>query len=149
MHTFYSYLLFICTILFSTHAQSQTPDTTWKRGGTGIADTSDTFFMTLDQVATFPGGEEAWFRFLSENMPYPSGAREKGVEGTVHVRFVIERDGTVTRVEVEASTARELDQAALDAVRGSPDWIPAMHNGQAVRSIMVLPITFRLERTSN
>jgi len=149
MHTFCSVFLLFCLILLSGHSKSQTPDSAKVPEAKGISDTSDTFYMSLDQKATFPGGEEAWFRFLAVNMEYPAIAREKGIEGTVHVRFIIERDGSVSRVEVERTTARELNQAALDAVRRSPPWNPASNRGEAVRSIMVIPVTFRLDKIPN
>jgi periplasmic protein TonB len=77
---------------------------------------------------------------------YPAAAMRRGVTGTVLVRVEVGADGLPTDVQVaQRSGSRELDRAAVDAVR---DWrfMPGQRDGQPVASVVTIPIDFSLER---
>ena len=94
--------------------------------------------------AEFKGGMEAWYAYLRTNLAYPKQAQKIGIEGTVLVRFVINTDGSIQDVEVVRSVDELLDRAALEVIKNSPDWKPAIHQGRPVRSRMTIPIKFKL-----
>jgi protein TonB len=94
--------------------------------------------------AEFKGGMEAWYNYLRTNLAYPKQAQKIGIEGTVLVRFVINTDGSIQDVEVVRSVDDLLDSAALEVIKNSPDWKPAVHQGRPVRSRMTIPIKFKL-----
>lgn len=97
-----------------------------------------------EQVAGFPGGEEALYKFLSENLHYPQEAADNGISGWVFVEFVVEKDGTITDVQVVRSVEESLDKAAVDVVKAMPKWIPAKSEGASIRSYFTIPIIFKL-----
>ena len=79
-------------------------------------------------------------------LKYPDQAVKDGIQGTVHVSFVIDKDGKVRDVEVVKSADPLLDAEAVKVISASPKWRPARVNGQKVSSSMTLPVEFRLEK---
>lgn len=81
-------------------------------------------------------------------LKYPAEAVKNGIQGTVQVNFVIDKDGKVRDVEVVKSVDPLLDAEAVKVISASPKWRPARVNGQKVNSSMTLPVEFRLEKKS-
>ncbi len=104
----------------------------------------DVIFTVVEDQPSFPGGEEARIRFLQENLRYPQMAREAGIQGTVFVTFVVERDGSVTDVRVLRGIGGGCDEEAVRVVRNMPNWQPGRQRGQAVRVQFNMPIRFVL-----
>jgi periplasmic protein TonB len=104
----------------------------------------DVIFTVVEDQPGFPGGDEARMRFLQENLRYPTMAREAGIQGTVFVTFVVERDGSVTDVRVLRGIGGGLDEEAVRVVRMMPRWNPGRQRGQAVRVQFNMPIRFVL-----
>lgn len=102
-------------------------------------------YDAVEQQAVFPGGQAALMIWISENLIYPVAAQENGVQGRVIVRFVIEKDGTVTNPVVVRSVDPDLDKEALRLVKKMPKWQPGKLNGVVVRSNFYLPVTFKLQ----
>lgn len=94
---------------------------------------------------SFPGGDVACMKWLSENVKYPAEAVEKGIKGRVIVQFVVTKDGKITDAEVARSVDPLLDAEALRAIRSMPDWEPAQRDGQNITVKYTLPITFSLQ----
>ena len=92
----------------------------------------------------FPGGMEALYKYLAENIHYPEQAKKDGVQGRVFVRFVIEADGTVTGAEVLRGIGGGCDEEAVHVVKAMPKWKPGTVDGKPVRVQYNLPITFKL-----
>jgi protein TonB len=82
---------------------------------------------------------------VSRNVVYPKKARQKGIEGKVYVRFIIEKDGYVSNVEVVRSVDPELDAEAARVIKMLPRMAPAKVNGKPVRITYTIPINFRLK----
>ena len=99
----------------------------------------------VEQMPMFPGGPEALFNYLSENITYPKECEDVCVQGRVVVTFVVEKDGSVTNAEVVKSVYPPLDEEALRVVKGMPKWIPGMMNGEPTRVKYTVPVSFRLE----
>ena len=102
-------------------------------------------FDVVEQMPSFPGGNEALMKFLQENVKYPVVAQENGVQGRVVVSFVVERDGSITDVKVVRSVDPSLDKEATRVVKSMPRWIPGKQNGAAVRVKYNVPVSFRLQ----
>ena len=102
-------------------------------------------FDVVEVMPTFPGGQQALFEWLSKNIKYPVVAEENGVQGRVIVTFVVERNGSITDVQVAKSVDPSLDKEAVRVVKAMPHWIPGKQNGSAVRVKFTVPVTFRLQ----
>ncbi len=102
-------------------------------------------FDVVEQMPSFPGGQTALMEYLSKNVKYPVVAQENGVQGRVVVSFVVEKDGSVTDVQVVRSVDPSLDREAVRVISSMPKWIPGKQNGQAVRVKYNVPVSFRLQ----
>lgn len=102
-------------------------------------------FDVVEQMPSFPGGQSALMSYLANNIKYPVVAQENGVQGRVVVSFVVERDGSITDVQVVRSVDPSLDREAQRVVKSMPKWIPGKQNGQAVRVKYNVPVSFRLQ----
>jgi periplasmic protein TonB len=92
----------------------------------------------------FPGGTGALMKFLAEAIRYPPIARERGIQGIVFVSFVIERDGSVSNVEVLRGIGGGCDEEAVRVVETMPRWEPGRQAGKTVRVSYNLPMRFIL-----
>ena len=101
-------------------------------------------FQVVEEMPSYPGGDEAFYKFLGDNLQYPTRALEAGIEGKVLVGFVVEPDGRITHVEVVRSKAQVLDEEAVRVVKAMPKWKPGKQRGKAVRVAYRVPITFTL-----
>ena len=100
----------------------------------------------LEVMPEFIGGEEAFYKFLQENLTYPKFARQAGIEGRVLVGFIVEKDGSLTNFTVTKSAAPILDEEALRVIKMMPKWIPGKHQGKDVRVQYQIPVSFTLEK---
>lgn len=102
-------------------------------------------FDVVEQMPSFPGGNGALMQYLANNIKYPVVAQENGVQGRVIVSFVVEKDGSITDVNVVRSVDPSLDREAQRVVRSMPRWNPGKQNGSAVRVKYNVPVSFRLQ----
>ncbi len=101
-------------------------------------------FTSVEQVPAFPGGLDAFGRYLQKNIRYPAVARENGTQGRVIVSFVCERDGSLTDVKVARGIGDGCDEEAVRVIKASPKWKPGIQNGRPVRVAYSVPISFTL-----
>lgn len=106
----------------------------------------DTLFSVAETQAEFPNGLPALMKFLQNNVSYPKSARWRGVEGLVHVTFVVGKDGNLSEFKVTKRVNPDLDQEALRVVMMYPRWTPGRTNGKPVKSHFTQPISFRLAK---
>lgn len=99
-------------------------------------------FDIAEQMPSFKGNVNQW---LASNLSYPAVAAENGVQGRVIVQFVVEKDGSVSNVQVVRSVDPALDREAVRVVKSMPRWNPGMNNGQPARVKYTLPVTFKLQ----
>lgn len=103
-------------------------------------------FIIVEDMPSFNGeGLNAFTRYVQQTIKYPLIAMENGIEGTVFLRFVVEKDGSVNRVEVLRGVDPVLDEAALAAVEKAPRWEPGKQRGKPVRVSCTVPILFSLD----
>lgn len=101
-------------------------------------------FMYVEQMPTFPGGQEAMYTYLYKELEYPALAKENGVSGTVIVQFVVSKEGEIQKPKVARSLGDGCNEESLRIVSTMPKWNPAMHNGRTVPVTFTLPIKFTL-----
>lgn len=101
-------------------------------------------FIVVEDDPEYPGGEAARIKFLLENIEYPQIARETGIEGTVYLTFVIERNGSITDVRIRRGIGGGCDEEAVRVVNIMPKWIPGKQRGKPVRVQFNMPIKFTL-----
>lgn len=106
---------------------------------------TDEVFKVVEVEPEFPGGVEALYKYLAENIKYPVMAKNNKVEGRVYITFVIEKDGTVSDAKVLRSVNEELDAEALRVINAMPKWKPGMQRGVPVRVQYNIPINFKLQ----
>ncbi len=102
-------------------------------------------FTVVEQMPMFPGGNGALMGYLRDNIHYPTVAAENGVQGRVVVGFVVERDGSITDVNILRGVDPSLDREAMRVVKSMPKWTPGKQNGSAVRVKYQVPVSFRLQ----
>ena len=93
----------------------------------------------------FPGGMEAFYKYLAENIHYPEQAKKEQLQGRVFVTFVVEKDGSISDAKVLRGIGGGCDEEALRVVNAMPKWTPGKMRGEVVRVNYNLPITFRLQ----
>ena len=103
-------------------------------------------YELTEKLAMFPGGEEKLYQFLNMNIQYPEEASEKNIEGLVSVRFVIEKDGTITNPQIIFDIGSGCGKEVMRVIGLMPKWVPAEHNGQIVRSYSTIPVRFDLAK---
>ena len=103
----------------------------------------DVVYYGAEVKPEFPGGKEALLMYLKRSIRYPTVSLERGAQGSVVVQFVVDKDGSITDIEVIKSVDPDLDKEAIRVVQGMPKWVPGMQNGKPVRAKYTLPITFK------
>ncbi len=129
---------------------------TWKRWSFDNTKKPDRYYPDENFVAKtrsttpakFPGGMAALQKLMADSLKYPQEAKERGLEGTVYVTFVIDATGEVSRPEVTEGNHYLLNDEALRFVSSMPTWTPASKNGISVDSSFIMPITFNLGNRS-
>ena len=102
-------------------------------------------FDVVEEMPQYPGGPQALFKFLSENVKYPAEAEKAGIQGRVIATFVVEKDGSISNAKVVKSVDPLLDAEALRVIGAMPNWKPGMQNGKIVRVKYTIPLSFHLD----
>lgn len=113
-------------------------------GGEAVEDTQEIFYH-VEESPEYPGGMDQIGKFIGKTLRYPPMARENGVQGRVTVSFVVEKDGSISDVQVLRGIGSGCDEEAVRVVKAMPKWKPGKQNGKAVRVHFNLPIMFRLD----
>lgn len=105
---------------------------------------NDMVFDVVEVMPQFPGGQIAMLKYIMENMKYPEQAMKEGIQGRVAVRFIVEKDGSISDVKPILSVHPLLNKEAVRVVKSMPKWSPGKHNGKPVRVRFNLPVMFKL-----
>ncbi len=105
---------------------------------------TDKVYEVCEQMPTFPGGDAALMKYLSENVKYPALAIKAQEQGRVVVSFTVEKDGAISDVKVARSVTPSLDAEAVRVVKAMPKWTPGKQDGQLVRVRYNVPVSFKL-----
>ena len=114
-------------------------------GGTATPDEEPDVYTVVEQQPTFPGGEAALLRYVSEHVKYPAIAQEQEIQGTVVLRFVVLEDGSVGDVVIQRGLDPSCDREAVRVVKSLPRFIPGRQQGRPVKVWFTLPIRFFIQ----
>jgi protein TonB len=100
-------------------------------------------YTKVEQMPEFPGGVTELLNFLHNNLTYPKveGTCYVGMPGRVTCRFVVEKDGTISNIEVLKGVDPMLNKDAIRVIELMPKWIPGKQDGKIVRVYFILPIS--------
>ncbi len=110
-----------------------------------VEEEDNVVFQVVEKMPSFPGGDAALMKYLSDNVKYPVIAQENGVSGRVICQFVVNRDGSIVDIEVVRSVDASLDKEAVRVIKSMPKWSPGQQRGKPVRVKYTLPVNFRLQ----
>lgn len=111
-----------------------------------VEEVTEEIFVVVEEQPEYPGGNAAMMKFLSDNIKYPVIAQENGIQGRVITNFVVERDGSITDVQVVRGVDPSLDKEAVRVIQSMPKWKPGKQRGSPVRVRFTLPVVFRLQQ---
>ncbi len=104
----------------------------------------DEFFMVVENMPEFPGGDLGLMKYIQKNVRYPAIAKEYNITGKVYVSFIVDKQGKVTNVKVVRGVDKNLDAEAVRVVKSLPKYKPGKQRGKAVRVMFTIPINFTL-----
>ena len=103
-------------------------------------------FVKVEEMPSFQGGDLQTFRnWVQGKVRYPQIAQENNISGRVFLMFVVERDGTLTNIQVLQTPDSSLSDEAIRVLKTSPKWKPGKQRNQTVRVKYTLPIDFRIQ----
>ena len=102
-------------------------------------------FQIVEEMPSFPGGEQKLLEYVAKNTKYPQIARESGIQGRVFIGFVVEPDGSISNVKVLRGIGGGCDEEAVRVIKSLPKWKPGKQRGKAVRVSYQIPVNFKLQ----
>ena len=105
---------------------------------------NDKVYDVVGVSPTFPGGDAEMAAFIQETFEYPEISRDMGEQGTVYVRFVVSKDGSIRDAEVVKGVSPAIDKEAIRVVKKMPKWNPGEQAGKPVSVWFTIPIRARL-----
>jgi periplasmic protein TonB len=107
---------------------------------------SNEIFINVDELPVFTGGDSALLDFITKNTIYPENAKKNNIEGKVIVKFVVEKDCSISNAEIVKSVDPLIDAEAVKVVSSLPKFEkPGKIAGKPVRTQYGIPITFNLK----
>ena len=129
-------LLALALFAFSqTEAQTEPPAPEKRTGKPEL-------FQTVEKQPEFPGGSDAMFKFIAQNINYPPLARNNGISGSVIASFVVEKDGSISGIEVLRDIGGGCGDEVKRVISMMPKWKPGEYQGQIVKVRYTLPVRF-------
>ena len=125
--------LFITTIVSAQNAENQLPD-----------HSNSAVYEMVEQEASFPGSYDHFLEYIQNNLHYPEKALKDSIQGTVIITCVVNEDGSLSDFKIQKGIP-ELNEEALQVLKNSPKWIPGKMNGKSVKSMVRVPIVFKLQ----
>jgi TonB family protein len=105
---------------------------------------NDTVYNQTKEMPVYPGGHEALQKFKTENIKYLPELKSLGIEGTVLVRFWIEKNGSVSNIKILQGVSPSLDAEAIRVTKLMPAWEPGKENGKPVKFLSMTNFDFLL-----
>ena len=103
-------------------------------------------FVKVEKMPSFKGGDLMTFRnWVMERIRYPQIAQENNITGRVLLGFVIEKDGSLTNIQVLQTPDSSLSDEAIRVLKTSPKWTPGKQGNKTVRVKYTLPVEFRIQ----
>lgn len=111
-----------------------------------VVDTNDNplNFRVVQDLPQFPGGAAAFMKWLTSNLTYPPFAKMRKIQGKVLVQFIVNTDGSISDIKVAKSLEPNCDNEAMRVMHKMPNWKPGIQNDKPCRTMVAVPIVFRL-----
>ena len=106
---------------------------------------ADSVYTLVDTMPKFPGGKRALMNYLANNIKYPEQAKKDSIQGRVFIKFIVEKDGSVSHVKLLRGIGGGCDTEAMRVVSNMPKWEPGLKDGKPVRISYNIPIKFLLD----
>lgn len=129
-----------------TSATEKTPLDTTTKAETDSVFMADSLVNLPDSIPQFPGGPGWMKKFIKDNLQYPWAELEAGIEGSVVVGFVIDKDGSIEDVEIKKGKSIFMNNEAERIISMMPKWLPAKRKGKPVKMGVVIAINFELPK---
>jgi TonB family protein len=104
--------------------------------------THDKVFTKMEKAPAYPGGSEAWTKYLQKNLRYPDEAFDLQIEGKVEVQFVVSKTGKIGDIKVVQSPHISLSKEAMRLISAGGNWIPGQQNNLLVNARVTQTIQF-------
>ncbi|MFZ1750247.1 MAG: energy transducer TonB [Saprospiraceae bacterium] len=122
---------------------------------------NEVIYKVVEQMPRFPGCEhlnsdkerdecakQKMLDYIYKNLVYPPEAKNKNTQGQVVLQFIIEKDGTITHINIRRDIGDGCGKAAVDVIETmnhmSEKWVSGEQRGRPVRVLYTLPVKFRL-----
>jgi TonB family protein len=135
-------LFFLLTLAFSGFSQVGDGVLVPRQNGIDTAQV----WETVQEQPEFPGGIKELYKYLVDNLKYPVSEKENGIQGKVFVKFIVEKEGSITGITILKGVpgGSGFDKEAIRVIQAMPPWKPGKQNGHVVRCYSILPIKFAL-----
>jgi protein TonB len=100
--------------------------------------------INVEEEASFPGGNDAWAKYLQKNFVYPKQAQRARIEGKVILSFVVNKEGKISDIEVLRSIGSGCEEEAIRVLSKAPKWNPGKQRGVPVKSRKQIAFVFKL-----
>ncbi len=105
----------------------------------------DRTYTKLKIEASYPGGQQAWLKFLNKNLRYPDDAVNNNIQGVVIVQFIVDTAGHTSDIRADSGPEKGgLREEAVRLIKISGLWMPGIQNGNKVKSYKRQPISFKI-----
>lgn len=101
-------------------------------------------YISTEQDPEFPGGPDAFYKFLKKYIQYPDKAFKSAIQGDVFLTFTLGQGGTTSDVTILKGVSPEIDSEVVRVVRRSPGWWPGHRNGTAITVQYTMQVDFKL-----
>ncbi|WP_131458208.1 TonB family protein [Jiulongibacter sediminis] len=106
---------------------------------------TEQIFTAVEKQPQFPGGNAEMYRFINQHLNYPPEAKAAKIEGRVFVKFVVQKDGSISQTEIMKGLGHGYDEEALRIIKLMPKWKAGTQNGRTVNVWYTLAFSFSLE----
>ena len=101
-------------------------------------------FRVVEELPEFPGGAVEFMKWLTKNLKYPKSAQQRKVQGKVVAQFIVNKDGSISDIEILRSSDSTFSTEARRVLGMMPPWKPGQQNQQPCRTQVCIPIVFKL-----
>ncbi|MEP6627872.1 MAG: N-acetylmuramoyl-L-alanine amidase, partial [Ginsengibacter sp.] len=101
----------------------------------------DKVFTKVENEASFPGGPQAWQKFIVKEIQASIDSFTNADFGTCLLKFIVNSDGTVSNIQATTMNGTHLAKISIAAIKNGPKWIPATQNGRTVAAYRIQPVT--------
>ena len=107
-----------------------------------ITENSIFLYMYVQEEPEFPGGRDAYRDYIRNNLVYPADTPQDSITRVVIVRFIVEKDGSISNADILKSVSPSHDAEALRLINEMPAWTPGKYDDTIRRVKMYMPVHF-------